>query len=517
MRRFSSIGVIALAALAAGTLSACGGGGSSSPAATTPPTSNTSNAASAGGNQSITVVTGAEPESLDPQKEDDDGQNLVLWSVYEGLYEYNVKDELEPQLAEAMPEQINSKTWQVKLRKGVKFSDGEPFNAESAIYSIERIISPKEESSFSEAFTIASVSEVDEHTIQIKTTGVDPLLSHRLAVIKMLAPHAKNFPQQTTGTGPYKLKSYTPSSGAVLTYNPMYRGEEPQVTQVHVNFVPDAGTRIQALNTGEADLDPGIGPAEAEEAPSVVASTLPVYIGEARINTEAPGPLHDVRVRQALNYAVNDDELTKSLFGDYAEPASCQLTPKFIGDPDLEGYPYEPEKAQQLVKEAGATGETINLVWTTGVFPEDRAMGEAVAQELEQTGLKIHLELDQYNVFLKAIYAHGPKAPDLVFTESDNNFASALARMEYFYLSTGPVSSYSNPKMDALYKKAVEELNEEKRQELINQIAELGCKEAPMLWLYERKEVYGLSERLQYTPLPLAYSKLWYNKMKVVK
>jgi len=471
----------------------------------------------AGPDQAITVASGAEAESLDPQSKDDDGMMIVLWRVYEGLYDINVEGQVEPLLADGMPTAVDDTTWEVKLKPDVKFSDGQPFDADAAVKSIERIISPKQATGFSETATIAGASKVDDLTIHVKTKAPDGLLPNRLAVVKMLPPKLPaGFPEKAVGTGPYLLKSYASGGNAELEVNPTYWGEKPQITKITIKNIPDEGTRLQALDAGEVDVVPGVSPDQANKAPSFVASDKAVYIGLVRPNT-IKGTLADVRVRQALSHAIDRQAVADSIFEGNAIASSCQPTPVHVGDPELKDYSFDLEQAKQLVEEAGATGKTANLTWTTGVFPQDRVVGQAIAQGLEQTGVKVKLQLKGYKAFLEDIYAHGPDAPDMVFTESDNNLASPASKVALFYASDGPVSAVSDPEMDTLIQDAGTKVDPAERDAAYNKVLERGCEQADLLTIYERKELYALSDKIEFTPNPVAYSKMYYDRMKVVE
>ncbi|HEY4278251.1 MAG TPA: ABC transporter substrate-binding protein [Conexibacter sp.] len=511
------VGVAALAACAL-IVAGCGGssGGDSSSNSASSGSKPKSGGTSAGANQTITVASGAEAESLDPQKKDDDGNSIVLWRVYESLYDFDVNGELVPLLADGMPKAIDDTTWEVKLRPNVKFSDGQPFDAKSVVSSIERIIDPKYATGFSETATIKGAEAVDDTTVRITTKGPDGLLPNRLAIVKMLPSKLPaDFPKTAVGTGPYLLKSYEAGGNAQLVVNPTYWGKKPQITTVNIKNIPDESTRLQALNTGEVDVVPGLSPDQADKAPSSVTSSKAVYVGLLRVNT-LKGPLADVKARQALAHSIDRQSIADSLFKGSAIPSSCQPTPVHVGNPDLKEYSFDLNQAKQLVQESGTNGKSVDMTWTTGVFPQDRVVGQAVAQGMSQSGLKVNLKLKGYKAFLTDIYAHGPDAPPLVFTESDNNLGSPASKVGLFYASDGPVSSVNSPEMDALLKDASSKVDPAERDAAYNKVLELGCKDADLITIYERKELYGLAKRIEFAPNPVAYSKMYYDQMKVV-
>jgi peptide/nickel transport system substrate-binding protein len=509
-----AVAVIALAA------AGCGGSGNGSESGEPIADEAKAEGPSAGPDQEITVAAGAEPAGLDPQKEDDDGVSLTFHRVYEALYDFDVGGQLVPLLAEGMPKQVDDTTWEVKLKEGVKFSDGSDFTADDVKYSIDRITDPDYGSAFTQIGTVKKTEVVDDTTVRFTTKAPDPLLPNELKVARIVSEGAgeKKDWKNSNGTGPYKLASYEAGSRAVLEYNENYRGEKPQVTTVNLRFMPDATTRIQALEAGEVDLVAGISPDQASRAPKVAATAGPTVTGIVRLNTYE-GPFADEKVRQAVNYAVDKEAINESLYGGYAEPSLCQVTLPSAANfnKSLQPYPHDPEKAKQLVEEAGATGEQVDISWSTGVFPQDRALGEAVAQAINDTGLKANMKFSEYNTWLKDIYATGADAPHGVWTESDDPLGDVSGQISFFYTTDGPVSTFDGSKngMDDLYEQASTSMDEAERSELFGEIAQKGCDTAALLFLNARKDIIAMSDRMGYKPYAQTYSKLVYDDMSV--
>lgn len=504
-----------LAALVLG-VSACGSddGEDAGAAANSAPKSGGKAAA---GNQTITVASGAEAESLDPQVKDDDGNSIVLWRVYETLYDFDADGKLVPLLADGEATPVDDTTWEVKLKPNITFSDGQPFDADAVVASVKRILDKKFATGFTEVTTIESAKKVDDRTVRFTTKGPDGLLPNRLAILKMLPPKLPDgFPKKAVGTGPYTLSSYQSGGNAVLKANPKYWGPKPQVTTVKIRNIPDEGTRLQALNTGEVQVVPGLAPEQAAKAPASVASSKPAYVGLVRVNT-IKGALANPDARKALAHSIDRKSMTESLFKDNAIPSACQPTPVHVGNRDLKEYAFDLDAAKDLATRSGAAGKTVNLTWTTGVFPQDRLVGQAVAQGMQQSGIKVKLELKNYKAFLEDIYVKGADAPDMVFTESDNNLGSPASKVGLFYASDGPVSSVKDPEMDRLLDAASKELEPASRDAAYNKVLARGCEQADLIEIYERKEIYGLADNLEYAPNPVAYSKMYYDRMKVVK
>jgi peptide/nickel transport system substrate-binding protein len=283
--------------------------------------------------------------------------------------------------------------------------------------------------------------------------------------------------------------------------------------------IPDANTRVQALESGEVDIVPNIPPDQVGSAPKVVAAPKPSGSAYFRLN-EVSGPFQDVKLRQAVNYAIDREALVKALFndGEYAVPAACQGAPIHSegANKSLKPYPYDVEKAKQLVEEAGATGTPIDIAAVSGTYAQDRNAAQVVAQSLEAIGLKPNLKIENYNAWFKKIYAVQADAPDMTFAETTNNLGHVARQTGLLYNSKGSVSAYNDPEMDALLKTASTELDDAKRQEAYDAVMKKGCDDAIAMFLYDRRDIYGMTERIVFEPGIELPPRLNYDEIQVI-
>ena len=483
-------GVLTAAAIAL-TFAACGGGDNGSTAGS--PAGGRESAAkvkSAGPDQSITVAIAREPSTLDPYEISDQFHNAVLFEVWEALT-YMDGTTVKPLLAREVPKQVDDTTWEVKLVEGVEFSDGSDFNADDVVYSIKRLVDPKTGAVLPEAPTFQGAKRVDEFTVHITTKQPDPLVASKLAAIKILPDGQHEDFEKPLGTGPYMLQSLRRGQDATLVRNPSYRGKVPQVTKVTLKFIPDTSTRIKALQAGEVDLITAVGPDDIDDVPKVVTSKTPTFTMWARLNVHR-SPLDDVRVRQAINYAIDKTGITENLFPDgLAVPVNCEVGPPGTGDASsaLKPYPYDPERAKQLIAEAGAAGKTLEVAWPSGSFPLDREVGQAVVQQLKAVGLNVKLRMLDNIAILKNIGLKGAKASHVTSASAADNLGNIERLVVTFYPSKGPASVYADPKMDALVAKATAlPLGTQERTAAFAQMLKYGCDQAAMLFLYAYKD-----------------------------
>jgi peptide/nickel transport system substrate-binding protein len=484
---------VALLAVLALLLAACGGGGGGA-----------GNGSASG--SKITIAIGSEPTSLDPQLKDDGGERAINDNIYETLMIRSPDGrQLEPGLAAAEPTHPGGKddVWEFKLRPDIKFSNGEAFNADAVVTSVTRIIAPAFKSEQAGFFsTITGATKVDDLTVDIATKGPDPILPSRMYWMKMVPAKASSdpsFASKPVGTGPYVLKEWVRGDHITLDPNPDYWGDKPSVGEVTYKFVAEGGTRLSGLLAGDYDLVTNLLPEDVQRAPKSVHVTgleHPMIILNARGGITA-----DPRVRQALNYAVNKDEIVTGIFGGLAKPDACQiLSPSFTGfNQSLQAYPYDKAKAQALLQQAGATGKSIELVGETGRWLKDAETIQAVQNFWQEAGLKVNVRNFQFDEYLNRLFDQKNRA-DAIFVSSSNELLDADRQYSTYYEQGGIGSSNSDAQLKQLVDTARVEIDPAKRQAMYDQAGKLACDNAYFLFLVNNDDIYGMSKRLNWQP-----------------
>ncbi len=477
------------------------------PEATTPPEATVPPEGPTG---SIVIVVGGDPSTLDPQYPDDGNARAVNDNIYEMLV---VRDpetgELGPSLAESW-EQVDETTWRFTLRQDVEFHNGEPFNAEAVVYSAERMIDPDFHSEiFSFVATISGAEKVDDYTVDIFTVGPDPILLSRLTWLNIVPPvYAEENPEQfgnsPVGTGPYKFVEWVRGDHVTLEANEDYWGGAPSIGSVTIRPIEETATAAAALQAGEVDLVRHLIPEYLAQVPKS-ASVHGIEFPWVRINTLTP-PLDDLRVRQALNYAIDKEALADSLYSGYAAIAEGQiLTPAHFGyNPDVTAYPYDPEEAKRLLEEAGATGATLQFVGESGRWLKDKELVEALAAQWEAVGLNIDVQIVEWSQWLDLLFAGADAAPDLQFSSHDNSLFDADRTLSVLFttegMAQGGQSAYGNPRVDELVTAARTETDPAKREDMYHEAVQIIHDEAACIFLLNLDDIYGLSEGLEWTP-----------------
>jgi peptide/nickel transport system substrate-binding protein len=447
----------------------------------------------------IAIALGSEPTTLDPQLREDGGERAVNDNIYETLLTRTPKGKLIPGLSQGMPTLKDPSTWQIKLRPGIKFHNGEDCNADAVVYSVKRIINPKFNSEQVSFFsTITGASKVDDLTVNITTKGPDPILPSRLYWLKIVPPkHSKDpkFAEKPIGTGPYRLKAWNRGQNILLVRNDEYWGEKPAIAQVNYRFIEEPGTRLAGLMAGEFDLITNLLPEFTKQVPKsihILGLEHPIII----LNADK-GVTKDVRVRKALNYAVDKKALAEGLFEGFAQVAEGQLlSPSFFGfNEDVKAYPFDPEKAKKLLKEAGAEGATVELIGTSGRWLKDRELVEAVAAYWKKVGIKAKVRIFEFNEYLNRLFDRKTRA-DAIFVVSSNELLDADKSFSAYYKSGGIGSSNTDKTLADLIEKARTETDVEKRTGLYHKAVKKAYDNAYFVWLLNIEDIYGLSKRL---------------------
>jgi peptide/nickel transport system substrate-binding protein len=392
-----------------------------------------------------------------------------------------------------------------KLHEGVKFTNGEPFDAAAAAYSINRVIDPKFNSAQRDFYEgITGAKAVDATTLDVTTAQNDPVFPARMYRLKMVPPvysKDKAFVGSPIGTGPYKFVKWDRGRQVTLARNDDYWGDKPSIKDVTLRFISEAGTRVAGLKTGEIQLATLIPPEQTKDVPQVITRDgleFPVF----RLKNYE-GTLKNAMIRQAMNYAVDKDALAKDLFGGYATVANCQtLSSAHFGyDPDLKPYPYDPAKAKQLLKDAGYNGEQLTLLAPTGRWLKDAETTEAVVGYLNDVGIKIKSDVRPFSSYITE-FAVGVGKPqqDIGFVSASNELFDA-SKIETYYHKEGALSSYVDDAVTNALNDARSQTDPAKREADFHTALKIGCEDDPVfIFTVNLKDIYGASKSLSWKP-----------------
>jgi peptide/nickel transport system substrate-binding protein len=460
----------------------------------------------------VKIGLAAEPNTFDPHLTVGRNTQIFIVNVYDGLTARDAQGHLVPALAESW-KRLNPTTWQFALRKGVKFHNGDDFNAESVKFTLDRAINPETKATISsELSTIADTEIVDSFTVNVVTKTPDFLLPVRLGELfgLMLSPKHTNavgkegIATKPNGTGPFKLVTWSKNDQMVLEANENYWRGAPKVKKITVRPILEDAARIAALQAGEVDLISPIPPArigELKRNDKLVIKTIAApRIFHVTIDVRKP-PFDNVKVRQALNYAVDVNAILKSLYFGYGTRLATVVDKGALGyDPSVQPYPFDPNKAKALLAEAGfPNGFETEFDSFTGSIADHAKPAEAIVGYLQKVGLKIKQNVFEFSAF-------GPRrvnnrtAPLFIYSIGDAYLEPSWVIR---WLTQGGLGMhYKNAKLDEMLTRIEATDDPKKRAQQYSDVQKLIKDEAPFVFLFQADAVFGMSTRIDYAPRP---------------
>jgi len=456
----------------------------------------------------LVICQAAEVNSLDPAKHNSVTDQNYANQVFDMLYFRDGQGIPQPRLA-VSHKLINDTTWEFKLRTGVKFHNGAVMTAKDVKASIDRMTDPQTKAFYAPYWTtFKEVKVVDDATIQIITKTPDPLMLKRLSMsLYIFASElfkekgADAFFQHPVGTGPFKFVSWTRNDRMVFEANEDYWDGAPKVRRLIIRPVPEAATRLAELQTGNADMITNIPPflvSQMKDAPNSTVQSVPSgRVMFLYVNCLAEGPLKNQKVRQALNYAVDRKAIIDNILKGSGVPMAVNLTPYHFGyDPSLKPYPYDPAMAKKLLAEAGyASGLKLVFNSPSGRYLLDKEVSQAIAGMFNAVGVQTDMRVHEWGTYTQTLVAK--KLQDLGFIGWGNTLHDADGNFQPFFTADSVFSYYSTPALAEKINRARATMDEKKRLELYKEMQKEIYEEAPLIFLYQQIDHYGVSRKLQ--------------------
>jgi peptide/nickel transport system substrate-binding protein len=487
------------------------------PAPTAAPQATVTAPAQASATGEITIGYQVTMPHLDPHRNPAANVESVIRNMYECLVSFS-KDvkTMEPQLATEW-ERIDDLTLQFKLREGVKFHNGEEFDALAVAYSLRRFKDPAVEAPYRSAYEVIDhVDVIDKYTVNVVTTKPDPVLLRRLAVYHanivppgyFTSASMEDIATKPIGTGPYKLVSWEEDENLVLEVNPDYWGDMPSIERVTIRAIPESGTRTSALLAGDVDLISKVSPDDYERINGSGSAAVRAREGN-RVNFVymmlSAEPFQNKLVRQAMNYGANIPGVVETVLKGRGFPRATWLNPWHQGyDPSVEPYPYDPDKAKELLAEAGyPDGFETTLYTTMGRVPKDQEVGQAIGGQLEKIGVKAEVVPLEWGTYLDKC---GPGNCDPMWMASWGNYLMDADGTLFTQLHSSSLAAttfeggYKNEEIDALLEEARSIVDQEKRTELYTEVQKLAQEDPPVIFGYAIEDAYGVSDKVEWEP-----------------
>ncbi len=452
----------------------------------------------------LVVVQEAEPVGLDLMQSSIQTTMSVCYNIHDTLFHPQEDATVLPALAEKW-EKVDPLTWKITLRKDAVFHNGEPVNAAAVKFSYDRINSEELKSPNKgklSAFTELNV--IDDHTFTIKTAQPYAPGLYMLGYYLPIVPPKytqevgnEKYNTDPVGSGPYRLKKWARGNEIVLEAFDKYYGPKPAYETVIFKANPEEASRIAALETGEADVISGVPVHQRKKILESGKAYLTPQMGDMHylgINTYE-APFDDVRVRQALNYAIDKALINQALFDGKAIICAGPISPRTFGhNPDLKPYAYDPAKAKALLKEAGhADGIDVRLAYPT-YMSQIQEQAEAIAANMTKAGFRVTLEPFERAVMWERY--KGKQHQLYIYWWDD---APEPDRYMYsLFHSTSRDYYYKNPAVDDLLDKGRTIMDRAERAKVYAQIDEILYKDCPWAYLYVVPEVFGVANNVDY-------------------
>ncbi len=488
--------------------------------------------------QDLKIGLAAEPSAMDPHFHNLTPNNSLTSHVFERLVHFDAKQNLIAGLAVSW-KAVEPKTWEFKLRTGVKFHDGTPFTADDVIFTMQR--APNVENSpgsFAIYVKGKTFTKVDDHTVRVTTPEPYPLMPNDMATIAIVSKkHGEgaktddyNQGKAAIGTGPFKYAEFVKADRYVFVRNEDYWGDKAKWAKVTFKPIKAGPARVAALLAGDVDLieevpttDVAKMKTEAKVELSQGLSNRVIYFAMDQGRDETPfitakdgskikNPLKDKRVRLALSKAINRDAIVDRLMEGAAIKASQLLADGFFGvSKTLKPEAYDPEGAKKLLAEAGfPNGFKMKLHGPNGRYINDARMAEAVAQMFTRIGVETSIETLPPAVFFSRASAGAAGEPEFSFIlvgwgsgtgEVSSPLKSLIATFNKDK-GTGPANRgrYSNPAIDKTIDEALATIDDAKRAELLAKASEMAIGDVAVIVSHYQLNTWGTKKGLTYEP-----------------
>jgi len=497
---------------------------------TTDPTETAANEPRSGTGGELVIALATQPAAIDPINAPSVVEGNVANQMFDSLIWINDDGEIEPALAESWTVSDDGNVYTFTLRQGVTFHNGEEFNADAVKFTWEAGKTP--ENAYFDQFELASdVRVVDSYTIEIEAPEPNALFLVQVGQWPMLPPEYytevgfEGFAKAPVGTGAFKLVEWVQGDRIVLErFDDYWREGYPLLDRVVFRPITESSTRAAAIRTGDVDIVNRLSPTDAislDGAPGVelveYSNNRVYYIAFNNLTSGVGQPTENVLVRQAMNYAVDKQGIIDALFeGKGAVPTALLVSGDVGYDDAVEPYAYDPQKAKDLLAEAGfGDGFSIGMACPSDAYTNFSEVCEAVAAQLGEVGINAQLDVMESGSFwdLESTKQLPPMFGDS--WSANSNEPSAYDRL--FGALGGDDASYSSwsdPMIDDLLAKVLTTLDDTARAQVFTDIQLQLHDDPPFIYLYQPITIEATSDRVvDYRPRNAEDFVLWYSSV----
>ena len=489
-----TIELLLSAAVMTMALSACGGPKSNSSG------SDDANTSRADNNEIAVGISQDLGDSLDPYQMTAAGTREILFNVYEGLYKPTSSGDFEPALAESYAVSEDGRVYTFTIRQGVLFHNETPMDVNDVVYSFNTCAATSVDSSLGAALSnVASVEAANENTVVVTLKEPD---SDFLAYVASVYIVPDDYSDQATapvGTGPFKYVSRSVQENLVLEKFDGYWGEGAKVDRVTFMIYENSSALMTALNGGAVDLAMHLTVSQTQnldERYNVLEGTMNLV--QALYLNNAVAPFDDVRVRQALCYAIDRDailELTADGHGTKLGSSMYPAFTKYFDDSLTDYYTYDPEKAKELLTEAGyPNGFTMTITVPSNYTPHvDTA--QVLVEQLGAVGITVEIEEVEWNTWLQRTYTERDFQSTVVGFDAANLTANALLQ-RWTSDSEKNMINFSNAEYDSVMAQANATTDDAARTALFKQAERILTEEAANVYIQDLADMVAINKNL---------------------
>ncbi len=441
----------------------------------------------------------------------------ALWdSVIDVKFDRTGRVRFEPILAESWRVLDDKLTWEFKLRQGLKFHNGEDWDAEAFAFSLDWVMNEKT--------AIANVKSrlqpvwdrvrvVDKYTVHVKTRSPFVLTPNAFTEFLPVPPRyfqqvgPQRFATAPMGSGPFRFVEWLRGQRIVLERNPRYWRGPMLFDRLVFRPFPEDASRVAALEAGEVDIAYNVPPDSAKRLQSRGIRIQWAPLGQGMnltMKLTIPSPLNDVRVRQAMNLAIDKKLLIKEIMGGYGRELRAQMaSPSASGyNSNLVPYPYDPDRAKRLLGEAGfGNGLRMDFDTSQGRYLKQKEISEFLVGEYKKVGIDLNMQVFEWGAFIDKIYS-AQAAP--VFYTGSNWFPimDSLVTLSFFH-SSFRRKQFNDERFDKMLDAARSEFDLDKRIALMQQLHTYLREQAVTVWLFEAPDVFGVGQGVAgFSPTP---------------
>ena len=473
-------------------------------------------------NNTIVVSQGSDVLTLDPMLDTSPIGVNVFRNVFDALTRIEADGSVTPLLAVSWSASEDTKTWEFTIRTNAKFHDGQPITADDIVWNYKRLLGEMKSPVRSYISKLTSVEVSAPNTVRFVLSEPFAPFDRQVSLISIISKRAfeeigaAKFALAPIGSGPFKVVRWVKDDRVELAAVNDYWAGAPKIKTLIFKPVPSETTRAAALSSGELDVVPILPPALVASLGNRrglrierVASNKVVYVG-----FDVKNPLlSDVRIRQAVDLAIDRNALSSLLLRGLGKPSGQVVAPVTFGyAADVEPSPFDPARAKQLVAASGYKGDKIGLQYPNNNLAFGEEVAQAIANFLGQVGINVELQGMEYSAFFPLwanrklnsmhLFAYGPSIMD-----ADLIIGS-------LYDSSGRVY-WTDPKVDQLAKQQRSERDKDKRRALIGEILKLSKEAVPYAPLYNEIHAYGVQDRIKWTPRP--DERLFFQSAEIVQ